>query len=346
MPRLVGLAFWRTLPPWLLVGLGLLLALAVRAGSGAPLVELDPSAAAGLRALARQNAWSVLAALAPLFVFLAARLGTSAERAWLAPTPAAAPALSAALALGCVLGAGAATLLTAFAAERAAGRDRPAWRTLRTLEAPVAVMMDAAPRARWRVPALAPGERLRLEVGVTLGAGPAATARLAARAESGSGERTVEARVSGRTRLELEPPAAEGLELELERVGTGALLVLGPGALTVLGPVASERRAALALGWRLGLALAAGCALAFGLGSALRPALAAGLVLALQLFAWTRATNSPWVPGGDLPQAWRELASGLVPGPLAPASFAGALAAIVLGVALHARSFQRAGGAR
>ncbi len=348
MTRLVGLALRRTLPPWLLVALALLLALAAR-GSGMAPVELDAHGAAGVRALARQNAWSVLAALAPLFCFLAARLGTSAERAWLGPTPVRASALSAALGLGCVLAASSAAFLAALAGELAVAGDRPTWRTLRALEAPPAVLMDATPRAHWRIPALAPGERLRLEVGVTLGAGPAATARLGARsaAVGSPAESAVEARVSSRTRLELEPPVAgaEGLELELERVGSGAVLVLGPGALTVLGPVASERRGALALGLRVGLALAAGCALALGLGSVLRPALAAGLVLALQLWAWTHASRVAWVPGADLPLAWQELGRGLAPAPVAPAAFAGALGAVALGLALQARSFRRAGGA-
>ncbi len=344
MRTLVVLALRRTLPGWALLAFVALLLLAARANHGAGLDAgpvLDERQAAGLRALARQDVWSVLLVLAPLLFFHAARLGGGACRTWLAPAPAAPLWLGAALVLGATLACALVTLLTAGVAE-ARVEAHPGWRRVRTAETPRAARLDAGARVAWSIEAPEPGARLCLWLTVAPGAGPAASARFTARA--GGAKRTVEARVAGRTALELEPPPGARLELELEHVGAGAPLVIGTRGLELLAPLTSERQAALALGARAGLLLASGCALALGLGSLLRPALAAGLVLALGLGAWTRARAPAAFPGADLPQAFAELASGLVPAPLAPAALVGALIAATGGLALFALSFGRARG--
>ena len=345
MARLVALALRRALPPWFLVGLVALLALAARASAGAPLVAPAEPEAAALRALARQNVWSVLLALAPLQLYLAARLGVGGARAWLAPTPARAATLSFALAAGAGLAALATALVAALAGELATDAGPRAWRRAALLDCPRTVLRDEAASVRWSVPAPAPGERLRLWVTVALGAGPTATARFTAHA----GERAVavETRAAGRTLLELDAPSGGGaLELELERVGAGALLVLGPEALELLAPAPSERLDGLWLGARVALALGAGGVLALALASVLRPALAAALVLALGLAAGSLPLARAWVPGADLPQVWAALERGLVPEPAPLRAFAGALLVAALGVCLHARAFRRPEDAR
>jgi len=336
MLPLAALALRRALPLWLVAGLALLLFLAARGSGSVPLVAGE-RAEVGLRALARQNVWSVLLVLAPLLFLQAARLGTDAATAWLAPTPAPRFGLALALIAGCAAASAAATLLTASVSEAATG-DGPGWRAAGELEAPSAVLLDDTPVQRWRVPRIAHDQRLRLATTVAIGSGPAVTARF--RARDGEHLSEVEARVAGRTELELGPPAGEGaeLELELERVGPGALLVLPPHALLLLEPVASERRAALALGSRVFLLLAAGTALSLGLARWMRASLAAGVVLALAILSWTSAGAARFLPGADLPRAWSELASGLVPDPAPLAALAGAVALLVLGAALHANA--------
>jgi hypothetical protein len=334
MARLALFACRRTLRPWCLAGLLGLSLLAAR-GSASALWSDDEAAQATLRALGRENVWSVLLVLAPFLLFQAAGLGAPAATAWLAPTPASRLGTALALVLGCAFACGTATLLTALVSEATSGAAGAAWRRSRTGENPPALLLDDAPRVRWSGPTLAPGERLRLWTTVAIGSGPAVTARFRARA--GDASRTVEARVAGRTALELAPPRADGtLELELERVGPGALLVLPPGALEVLAPARSERLTALTLGGRVFLLLASGCALALGLGRALRPTLAAGLVSVLLLASWTSGGAERWVPGADLPRAWQELAGGLVPASPPLSAVAGALAMAAMGLWLLA----------
>jgi len=339
MLRLSALALRRTLPAWLLLGFGALLLLAARGSAGPPLLEADESARACLRALARQNVWSVLLVLAPLLFLQAARLGTPAAKAWLAPAPARPAVLALVLALGCSLACLAVTTLAALVSEAALASTiatAPAWRRAGELESPPAVLLDTAPSLRWSAPRCAPGRRLRLWTTVAPGSGPAVTARFTARA--GVRASVVEQRIAGRRALELEPPLAEdgALELELERIGSGALLVLPPHALELLEPVASERLTALALGTRAFLFLTTGCALALGLARRMRASLAAATVLALALLSWSTTGAGGFVPGGDFPRAWQELGAGLVPTPAPPWSLAGALVLAALGLALQA----------
>jgi hypothetical protein len=334
MMRLAGLALRRTLPPWLLVGLVVLLALAARAGAGAEPLAGDPGAA--LRALARQDVWSLLFLAAPLLWLHAARTGTDEANAWLAPLPARPLALAAARLCGIVLALATTTLVTAVIAEAAVAAEARGWRRVRLEPSPAGVLDDAEPRVRWTIPGAARGEEARLAVTVAPGAGPAVTARF--RATGAEEARVVEARVSGRTRLALELPPGATLTLELERAGAGALLVLPDDALEIVAPLPGERGAALALGVRAFLLLASAATLAAGLARFLRPALAAGVVLALALAACTGpATLARWVPGADLPRAWSELARGLVPATPPASTWVGALVLALLGLALQAR---------
>jgi hypothetical protein len=333
MLALSRLALRRTLPAWLLAGFLALLLLAARGPAGPPLLDADESAGAGLRALARQNVWSVLLVLAPLLFLQAARLGTPAACAWLAPTPGRRVLLALALASGSALACTAVTALSAAVSEAATEGAGPAWRRARELESPPTLLLDDSPSVRWSVPACAPGKRLRLWTTVAPGSGPAVTARFTARA--GGITREVERRIAGRRALEVEPPStADGtLELQLERVGPGALLVLPPHGLELLEPVGSERLTALSFGSRALLFLAAGSALALGLASRMRASLAAALVLALALLSWTSAGAAWLVPGADFPRAWQELGAGLVPAWAPSPTLAGTLVFVALGLA-------------
>lgn len=329
------LALRRLLPVWLLVALAAGLFLATRGAPAEPL-ESDALAQAGLRALTRQNAWSVLLAAAPLFLHAAARLGSDSSTTWMAPSPAPAFRLALALGAGCALACALATGLTAAASELAVGSAPEAWRLARTGAAPSRLLDDADGRVRWNLDAPERGERLRLWTTVALGSGPAVTASFHAR--TGLLSTTTEARVAGRTALCLDPPDSAGapLELELERIGPGALLALPPEALQILAPAASERLTALTLGLRLFLLLATGCALALGLGRFLRASLATGAVLALGLLVATRGGRAELWPGGDLARAWGELSGGLVPAFPRSATLVLAVGLALLGLVLQA----------
>jgi hypothetical protein len=304
----------------LLVGLSGLALCAARGAAPAlrdAALALEPAALAGLRGLARENAWSVLLVLAPFLFHRAARLGTAAERAWLAPTPASPLCLSAALALGSLLATGLATAWTAFAAELAAGDAGTGWRRAARLESPPAVLSDDLPLHSWRLRAPAGGERLRLSVAAAPSSGPAVSARATAR--GGSGETGAEARVSGRTVLELALPSGGGeLAVALERVGPGALLVLPRDALEVLERVPSEHLAALALGLHVWTTLGLGCLLATALARWLRPSIGAFLSCALLWLAAGAGSGPP----AALARAFGELAAGLVPRAPGPAELA------------------------
>lgn len=343
MLRLGLLAFRRVLPAWLVLGLVFLLVLAARASRGVPVLAADAEALVSLRALARQNVWSVLFVLSPLFFLRSARLGTHAQTLWLAPTPLARPLLALALGAGCTLAGLVATGLTALVSECTLERAPEAWRRAGTSVNPTALLLEEPRILRWSIPAPRPGERLRLWTTVAIGSGPAVTARFTARA--GARTSVTEARVSGRTGLELTPPPGSSgmLELELERVGAGALLVLPPDALETLTPVASESLAGWELAKRACALLVAGCLLALGLGRSLRPALAAGLVLVLVPFSWSSVWAGRWIPCADLPRAWRALSEGLVPAAMPPAAVAGTLGLAALGLALHAGLATRGG---
>jgi len=336
MLRLSALAFRRVLPSWLAAGLVALLVLAARVSHDVPLIAGDAQAQLALRALARQNVWSVLFVLAPLLVLRAARLGTERESAWLRTLPAARPRLALALAAGCVGACLTAVLLTAAVCEATLASVPEAWRRARASANPTALFLDEPGAVlRWSIPAPAPGERLRLWTTVAVGAGPAASARFTAR--SGAATSVAEARVAGRTALELTPPVGGGatLELELERVGPGAPLVLPPEALEILAPVASERWVAWELGSRALVLLASASCLALGLARGLRPVLATGLVFSGLLLSWSRPAHA-WLPCGDLPQAWDALTQGLVPAPLPGAVWPVAALLALAGLALHA----------
>ncbi|MSR60915.1 MAG: hypothetical protein EXS08_00515 [Planctomycetes bacterium] len=333
MKGLAAFALRHALPPWLVAALVFLLFLAARAAGATPLLELDAHASALQRALERANAWSLLFAFAPLLWLRVAELGTQAAGRWLAPTGAPPALRSLGLFAGAALAAALVVTLAGVVTELNTASAPAAWRRARVLDNRGAVLLDEAPRVAWSAPELADGERLRVWTTVAPGSGPAISARLWAR--SAAGTSTVEARVAGRTALELDPGSG-ALELELERVGPGALLVLFAGA-EVLAPARSERLASLALAGHAWLVLAAGCALSLGLARALRPALAAGLVLALALVVCTRAHAFALLPGASLSATWSDVTGGLVPAAAPALEILGALGLCALGVSLHAR---------
>jgi hypothetical protein len=166
MMRLAGLALRRTAPPWLLAGLVVLLVLAARAAA-----DTEPLVAglsdAGRRALARQNVWSLLALAAPLVWLNAARTGTAAANAWLAPQPAHPLALAAARLLGIVLAVATATLATAVIGETAVPASTSGWRRVRAEPGPAALSRfsrTGRSGGRWMKSHLWRLSRCRLEV--------------------------------------------------------------------------------------------------------------------------------------------------------------------------------------
>src|SRR5688572_11633255 len=337
MSGLCAFALRRTLALWLLGGLVLLFVLAARASHGEAIVAGDAEAQAVLRALVRQNVWSVLFLAAPLLFLLAARLGRPAANAWLAPTASTPLARALALALGAALACAMTTALTAAAGEAAVPGGFPSWRRARLAESPRVVLVDSEPRVRWRVSVPEEAATLRLETTVAVGSGPAVTARF--QAEAGGQRVQVEQRIGGRTELTLPLPRGgeRTFALELERVDEGALLVLPPGALEVLVPATSERLAAPALAAHAFLVLASGCALAFGLARVLRPGLAAGLVGTLALAA--SGTSFPWPAWRE---AWSQLGAALVPAAPSAAACIGSAGVFALGILLQSRGGGRA----
>jgi hypothetical protein len=335
--RLSLLALRRVLPPWLVVGLLLLLVQVARASARRPLFETDADALSGLRALARQNAWCALLVTAPLLFLRSARLATVPWARWLASTGMPHGTLGPLLGAGCAVACLLATAMTVAVSEATMAGGAEGWRRAGLALATHPTTLLSEPGSiRWSVPAPAPGTRLRLWTTVAPGSGPAVTARLLAR--GGGAESVCEVRVSKRTALEVEAlPCPSGtLEMELERLGEGAVLVLASADLEVLERVPSERLAAWALGSRVLALLVTGCALALGLGRVLRPALAATLVCTALLSSWSSAWAVAWFPCGDLPVAWRALSEGLVPEVVPPTALAGALALSLIGLALHA----------
>jgi hypothetical protein len=330
---LCAFALRRALAPRLVVGLLLLLLLAARATETVSVVADDAQALAALRGLVRQNVWSVLFLAAPFLFLHAAELGRSEANAWLAPTASTPLARAGALLGGLTLAALAASTLTAAAGELAVEGGHATWRRIGLLQAPTVLLDGSTTRVRWpaRVPRGA--TRLSLTVTVAIGSGPAVSARFRASPAGQAEALAVEARVAGRTALGLALPAGgnQDLELELERLGSGALLVLPPDALEALAPVPSERRGALALLAHAVLALTSGSALAFGFARALRPALAAGLAATLLL------AGGGTFASGTLGAAWTQLGAALVPpGPSVPAWLTAA-GALGLAASLHAR---------
>lgn len=338
MTGLSRLALRRMLPWWLVASLGCGWILAARATSAVPLVPGDESVLASLRALTRQNVWSLLFLISPFMLHGAARLGTDAAGAWLAPTPVQRIWRTLALGAGIVLACLLVTCGTALAGELAVGDASEAWRLARLAPSPTALLFDTSPSVRWSVAQVGPRERLRLWTTVTIGSGPAVTARLTLRA--GTRTTRVEQRIAQRTPLVLAPPegASGRLELELERIGPGALLVVPAEALEVLEPATSERLTAVTLGSHAFLWLTSACCLGLGLGRILRPSLAASLVLALSLLATTAAHMERLLPLASLPGAWGRLSRGLVPAAAPLGAVGGALALVALGLLLHGGS--------
>jgi hypothetical protein len=329
---LARFAFRHQVGRWPLFFLLVVLCLAARAPESATLPADDALSRASLRALARQDVWSTLFVFAPLFLLRAAELGRARAQAWFAGTPSGSLERALGLAFGCGLANLLTVALVALAAELSAGPAGEAWSLVREVSTPETLLTDQAPRARWNLPPLAEGERLRLRPSLALGAGPSTAVRLTL----GSPDCPVSAErwLAGRTALELDVPTNAApdaaLALDLERTGPGALLYF-PAGLQVLARAPSEHATAWILGGALALWWTALSCLSLGLARALRPALATTLVSVLFLASLGR---SNWLPGSELPRLWEQLGDGLIPLPVSLAGVVGALLFAGVGVAL------------
>jgi hypothetical protein len=318
------------------------------------LVESGPP----LGAWVRSGAWTVLAFLGtPLLVGRAAGFARRFRRAdaeWLAPTPLSSTSVELALLAGAGLGAFLLVGLAALAAEVASpaasglrwiGAARLAPMVLAEGTPELACSLEVPPEVD-RTDALADGARLRIRPTIAPGSGPAVSLR--ASLSSAGGDRTlVEARIHGRSTLELPVPDARGepLRFALERSGPGAVLVLGGASADLLRETASDRSASLELGLRAWLVLTAWMALAAGLGAWIRPALAVLLVLSLAIHAATLGPGHAWLPGGDLALAYELVGQGIVPAPMSIALVLADVGGMLAGFALLHAGLRRGGAA-
>jgi hypothetical protein len=329
---------------WLPLGAALLLC---GAEARASFERAHALVAAGppLGAWVRASVWAALAALGlPFVVGRAAGLARRwrlADAEWLAPSPLSPASIQGALLAGTSLAAFLLVALGALAAE-AFAPAAPGLRWAGTVGLAPAVLAEGAPPATCEVAGSVPARGTRLAIRPTLAPGSGQAVSLCASLASASGEVSrVEARIHGRTTLELAVPDPDGapLRFTLERSGPGAVLVLPGREADLLAPLPTDRSASLALGVRAWLALAAWMALAAGLGAWMRTSLAALLVLSLALLALAADAElgtalRRFLPGGDLALAYARVAAGVVPpGPDAGAvlaDLAGFLAGLVL----------------
>lgn len=320
---LIWLALRRTLSPGVLAIFALLAAALVRrewAGDAARLAATDADALE--RGLARAGVW-----LGLLPVALAATLGRAAglvgrwragEANWLAPR--ALPRGGAVLSmwLGVVLAGLALLLAAACCAELAAGGAPPTHASGGLLEGRGVARLDGGRRVRFELedPRAPTGARLSFELGLRLDSGVAGELALRARRAGAPGSlRELRRSLGSAARLELEVPPGRGpVEIELERLGDGALFVLAPRAELWL-PAASEALGSVGLWARAGIALAVLAAAVLGLAAWTRPALGVALAGSLALALWlSGAGPSPLAPGSDLGPALAAVQAGRVPG--------------------------------
>ena len=299
--------------------------------------QVDPDGVE--RALARQGVWAVLSVfLAPFLVLRSAGAISTWRRGevdWISSSPASPARVLLSTWIGACLAAGLAVLLSAVAAELAAGSGPAGMALVDRSEAPRAVL--SVPGARsWTLESHAlnrPGATVRVHVLLVAG-GPAADVRLLVTRGGGVGEQS--RRMSGRTELRVVAPAGEGpVEVRLELLEPDAIVALDASAVDVLAPVASERTASGRLGLHTWLALCAWLALALGLGAWVSTPTAALAVLALATASWSGLTGLPF-PGHDLPAAYALVGERLAPPGPSAADVAGLalVAAAGLGLAL------------
>ena len=347
------LAFRRALPYALVAAFVALLALVVwREHTQA---ETLAESKAGLGALQRRSAWSLFVWIAvPNALFMAAgvcRRWSRSEGRWFGALPVSHAEYLLALWIGVWFATLALLGATALAAEAGAGSNAGLRRLQQELPHPrFALVQGDSPRV-WPLTGmrLDAGQYVRLRPTVAPGSGPAVTVLVRLlQGPDGPELARVERRVSGRTSLELEVPAAtESPWIEVARLGTGAVLAVPGGSLTLLDRIDSARELTFALALQLALASGVWTALVLALGSWLRPALAIGATLAL--FAWsTGSTPLPalestlrWLPGTQLPDLWQRIGEGLVPVRPGPTNWVVGLAAIASSLILAARGLSR-----
>lgn len=360
-PGLVRLALRRTLTwPLLALHLALVLLAATRrwVPESTPFAG-DAATVSAASAHMRQGVWLVLAAFAlPLLVVRAAGTGERWRRRdadWLGALPLGRASLLAHTWLGTLAGALVLVAATALAAEAAARDPRPAMRWERTLDHPPLVLQPGDPAGAIELgpgalAGLPSGTRLRVEVTVAPGSGPAVTVA-ASLLPAGSTESTpgTVVRVHGRTRLELALPDAvlagdpgnRRATLVLARRSEGAVLVLPRRSIDAVAPARAHALASWELGRETLLASAVWIVLAIALGVWMRPAYAAGLTACLALASWRWLAGVSLVPGASLARDWTLVGQGLVPPVGSWGSFAGALVAVTAGVAVARRGLDR-----
>lgn len=283
-----------------------------------------------LRATRRESTWLIFAlCLLPTCFWAAARVGErwfDGDRDWIGARAITHARFLFSTWCGLWLAAALVCLAIGVGSELAAGGSGASARELATLDSPTLLLLEDEARGSWvldeREGVLREGRELRLELRATPGAGPTARVRLSGRRVSSAKRTSMEAIVSGRTRVVLElPPGAGPLELELEKLGPGCGVLVLPGALDLFEPIASERSGSVALVVRVLAWLGAWLAVALALGTWMRAATATVLTLALQLPLWSLASSPSRVrevaahllPGLGLPRALALVGDGLAP---------------------------------
>lgn len=348
---LVWLALRRTLSPGVL-GLFVLLALVlVRRDWAGETARLAADGAGVLeRGLARAGVWLGLSV-----VVAAACLGRAAgsvgrwragEADWLAPRALSRTGAVLSTWMGIVLAGLALLLATAICAELAARGAPPSFASGGAFEGRGVQRLDGGARVRLELedPGVrGSGARLALELGLRLDSGVESELALRVRRlESAPGAQPgpwneVRRHLGAAARVEVElPPGSGPLEIELERLGAGALLALAPRAELWL-PVASEAVGSARLAFQGGIALAALTALVLGLAAWTRPAIGAALLAALALAVLLSGAGPlALAPGSGWPAALDVLQQGRVPRGQGPLELAGAVLVACLGLGLAA----------
>lgn len=339
----MALAARRTAAPGVLVLFALAALVLVRrdwAGEVALLEAADGTALE--RGFSRAGVWLGLTLIALLAGVgqAAALVGRwrAGESDWLAPRRASRPAGIASSWAGVVLAGGAILAATGVLAEWAAGGAPPTWRDGGSLLGRDVTRSAGGARVGFHLPdpRAREGARLAFDLGLRFDSGVSSELLLRVRRAEGPGPWIELARRLGTAAsLELDVPAGSGeLEVEIERLGEGALIVLAPRA-RLWTPARAESRASLALLAHATLALAALSALALGFSSWTRPALGLALLLALMMgFLLSGAEPTPLAPGSSLPASLATVQAGRVPPAPGLAECAGALLSILVGLGL------------
>lgn len=346
-PTLARLASRRALPPLALLVIAVLVVLLrwreeTRASELAALIAANaPPAAAAVR----ETLWTACAVvLLPFTVLRAARTFArwrAGELDFLAPRAAPRAGIAGATCAGHLAACG--LLVTAVALACEVGRGRASsLQDAGTLALPrTGWITGRAPyEARLGAPAFPAGTRLEVELVLGTGAGPATEVvlRLARAGSDGAASETRQ-RLGARGRIEAVVPEGAGeLVLALELTDPGARVFLAAETARAWSPVADERAASFVLALRLFALAACASATALGLAAFLSPALAALGTLALALVPDLLGADPAWFPARGLFDAFEIAGRARVPARPDPALLLGALAIVVLGIAVASAS--------